>query len=477
MAGAWVGVVALVAALCVCTNAEAGPGEEEGDQLPIDKAYQEHVSEIFRNVMIQEGKGNVKYSDMSPQQVDIHTIAPRVPAVKIGMNALGHKMVHVHSDERGTNDRWSAEILSSGATAGFTFTDRVKGMQKGGGKAGDQWTMYSSSKTYRVKDEASGDVLQVKDGSMTLQGNKGKAAAKPRFTIIGGKESVPRLTLVSKTGGSSKFLSLYNRFGKFGVFSGASDKSIFHVTADGSEMALVTGNIQPHLTIESTAKGASSQELILKGTSQTIKMYHKSGNIGFCAMSKTNKKCTTFYKSTADGQTTDFVSHADKAVVRISHKLRGGKSELHLISQNKVGSLTSANLYNADGTFGIFSKVKGSGKTTFSVAPNGATNIFGTMNVQEKATMRKDLHVIGNVEVKGIVTMQGKNVGTMLNSMATMRHENLELRRRMENMEQESKDLQQRMTDMTQQNMVMQEKMERMMTTMQLMQETQMQSQ
>ena len=65
------------------------------------------------------------------------------------MNALGHKMLHVHSDERGTKDRWSAEVVSSGATAGSTLTDRVKGLQKGGRKVGSQWTMHSEFLTRR----------------------------------------------------------------------------------------------------------------------------------------------------------------------------------------------------------------------------------------------------------------------------------------------------------------------------------------
>ena len=67
------------------------------------------------------------------------------------MNAMGHKMLHVHSDETGPNDRWSAEILSSGLTAGFALTDRVKGVQKGNGQAGSQWLMYSRNKAYRIK--------------------------------------------------------------------------------------------------------------------------------------------------------------------------------------------------------------------------------------------------------------------------------------------------------------------------------------
>merc|ERR1719162_2096095 len=104
------------------------------------------------------------FNDLNPQPVDVHTILPRIPAMKIGMNAMGHKMLHVHSDDRGEQDRYSSEILSSGLTAGFSLTDRVKGMQKGDGKPGAQWLMYSLSQMFRLKDEGTGDILTVKDG-------------------------------------------------------------------------------------------------------------------------------------------------------------------------------------------------------------------------------------------------------------------------------------------------------------------------
>ena len=111
-------------------------------------------------------QADVKYTDLKPQMVNIHTIAPRMPALKVlkscgegsiaharvcgqvGMNALGHRMFHVHSDEQ---EAWSAEIMSSGLSAGFTMTDRVKGLQKGDGKEGSQWTLYSQDKSFRVK--------------------------------------------------------------------------------------------------------------------------------------------------------------------------------------------------------------------------------------------------------------------------------------------------------------------------------------
>merc|ERR1719409_173772 len=313
--------LALLVGLAAFANAEAGPGEEEnGQQLEVDEAYKAHMASILSAISVSEGKANVKYTDLNPQSVDIHTIAARIPALKVGMNALGHKMLHVHSDETG---KWSAEVMSSGATAGFSLTDRVKGLQKGDGKPGSHWTMYSAGKIFRVKDEAAGDIIQLQDGFMTLKGNKGKTAAKPRFTIVGGKDSVPRITLVSKKGDDAKHVSLYNRYGKFGVFSGAMDKSVFHVTADGSEAALVSGNVQPHITIESLAKGASMQELILKGADQTVKLYHKNGHAGLCGMNKGSKgKCSSFFQAAANGKTTDFISQTDSAAVKVSHKIR-----------------------------------------------------------------------------------------------------------------------------------------------------------
>jgi len=71
-----------------------------------------------------------------------------ITLVQVGMNALGHRMFHVHSDE---DETWSAEIMSSGLSAGFTFTNREKGLQKGDGKEGSQWTIYSKDKSFRVK--------------------------------------------------------------------------------------------------------------------------------------------------------------------------------------------------------------------------------------------------------------------------------------------------------------------------------------
>jgi len=458
-------------AFLVYVDASAGPGNEEpGQELDIDTAYKEHVSSLLSAISLSEGKSDVKYSDLKPQMVDVHTIAPRIPALKVGMNTLGHKMLHVHSDEA---DGWSSEILSSGATAGFSFTDRAKGLQKGDGTEGSQWTLYSSSKTLRLKDEAVGDLLQIQDGLMTFQGNKGPNAAKPRLTIVGGSDSVPRVTLVSKQGDDAKHVSLYNRFGKFGVFSGVLDTSIFHITADGSEMMLTTANVQPHLTIESSAKGATSQELILKGHDSGLKIYHKNSNLGFCQLADNGKKCNSFLQATTDGQSTDLISQTDRAVLKVSHKIRGGNSEVHLVSQNKLGDLTSTNIYNQDGTFGVRSNIKEVEKELFTVEPTGAARVHGTLEVTSTATFKKDVTFAQNVNVAGVVTMQGRNVEELFEDLATTRRESMELRKRMEEMYEDSKELRNSLVEMRQTNMLMREKMESMMSAMSLMQQTQ----
>merc|ERR1711939_511823 len=91
----------------VSAEFSAGPGNEEpGQELDVDEAYKEHVSSLLSAISLSEGKSDVKYSELNPQTVDIHTIAPRIPALKVGMNTLGHKMLHVHSDEA---DGWSSE--------------------------------------------------------------------------------------------------------------------------------------------------------------------------------------------------------------------------------------------------------------------------------------------------------------------------------------------------------------------------------
>merc|ERR1711998_296729 len=444
-------------------NAEAGPGNEEpGQELDVDEAYKEHVSSLLSALSLSEGKSDVKYSDLKPQGVDIHSITPRLPALKVGMNSLGHKMLHVHSDEP---EGWSSEILSSGATAGFSFTDRVKGLQKGDGSDGSQWTLYSSAKIFRLKDEAAGDLLQIQDGLMTFQANKGPNAAKPRLTIIGAEDSVPRITLVSKQGEDAKHVSLYNRYGKFGVFSGVLDTSIFHINADGSEMMLTTANVQPHLTIESTAKGATAQEVVLKGHDSGVKLYHKTNNLGFCKLAQDGKACDSFLQASTDGQATDFISQTDKAILKLSHKVRGGNSEVQLVSQDKLGDLTSTDIFNAAGTIGIRSNIKNVQKDLLTIQPSGEATMHGTLEVEGTASFKKDATFTQNVNVEGVVTMQGKNVQMLFEEMESAKCENMEMRRLLDEMRDETKELRNSMVEMRQTNMLMKERMERMMST------------
>jgi len=461
-------VVALVVAAQV--DAEAGPGNEvEGQELELDEAYKAHVASLMSAISVSEGKSNVKYTDLRPQMVDVHTIAPRIPALKVGMNALGHKMFHVHSDEQ---EKWSAEIMSSGLSSGFTFTDRVKGLQKGDGKPGSQWSIYSASKAFRVKDEASGDLLSLQDGVMTLTGNKGANAQKPRLAIVGKADSVPRVTLISKQGESAKHISMYNRYGKFGIFSGITDNSIFELSADGSEMAIKTANVQPHITIQSTARAATSQEVILKGHDAGLKMYHKEKKLGFCNLSVDGKQCKSFLQASTDGAATDIISQTDSATLRISHKIRGKNSELHLVSQDKVGDLTSTEIYNREGTLGFRSKLKAAPRDLFTIKPTGEATMHGKLEVRDSARFKKGVSFDHNVNVQGVVTMQGKNVGSLFESVETTKRENMEMRKRLEEMEMDSKELRNRMVEMSNTNAMQAERIERLMSTMTLMQQT-----
>lgn len=478
--------VASLLVLLVCHHAhgEAGPGEEEEGQRPIDSAYMEHVQSIFSAIMEDDGQAGVQGNDLRPQEVDVHTILPRIPALKLGMNAMGHKMLHVHSDETGANDRWSSEILSSGLTAGFALTDRVKGMQKGDGQAGSQWLMYSKDKAFRVKDEGSGDVVVVKDGSMTLQGTKGDAAGKPRLTIVGGESSVPRVTLVSKTGGASSFVSLYNRFGKFGVFSGPSDQSVFHITADGAEMALVSPNAQPHILIQSTSKSDSIQEVRLRGADQQINLFHKAGSFGICATETTaGAKCQSFFQASGNGQNFDLASHTESVNVKISHSVKGGTANLELVSPDKLGTLTSTTISNKEGTFAMRSQIGGAAKDTFEVSKDGYGTFHGGLNVQQKSTFHGDIEVKGDILVSGVVTMSGgtggdkkpvmKPVSDVFEQVEHLQRENKKLRSTQEDMMQDLTDMRNELTNSRTEFDTMKSQMQSMLKTMQMMREMQ----
>jgi Chaperone of endosialidase len=77
------------------------------------------------------------------------------------------RTLHVHSDS------WSpgAEIHASGATAGFSFTDREVGRQFDNGAAGQRWVLYSSGRIARLWTSGVGDRLTVgSDGTFTAIG-------------------------------------------------------------------------------------------------------------------------------------------------------------------------------------------------------------------------------------------------------------------------------------------------------------------
>jgi len=461
-------------------NADAGPGNEEpGQELEIDETYQSHVASIMSAIQESEGMSNVKYTDLKPQQVNIHTIMPRIPAVKVGMNALGHKMLHVHSDEP-TLGEWSAEVLSSGASAGFSLTDRRKGLQKSDGQAGSQYNMYSASKILRFQDEVAGDIVQIQDGQMTLTGNKGEIAKKPKLTIQGGLDSVPRVTLVSKKGEDEKHISLYNKHGKFGLFAGLTDDtSIFHVAGDGSELGLTSVTATPKILIESTNKAKSQQEFILKGKSNAMKFSHQeagtSSRMSFCNLEATGtkSKCTKFLEATTNGERFQVSSATDRVEMIVGHKIRGGTAKLRLESHDQVGRIWRTILENKEGAFHlkIAEPVGGVKKTAFMVGHTEA-NVNVNLNINENVKFLKAASFAHNVDVAGVVTMQGRNVGLLFSDMDSTKRENMELRSRIEDMEDDTKELKTSMVEMTQTNMAMREKMESMMSSLQLMQQT-----
>jgi len=237
-------------------------------------------------------------------------------------------------------------------------------------------------------------------------------------------------------------------------------------------MALKTANVQPHITIESTAKASTSQEIILKGHDGGLKMFHKGRKLGFCNLSADGKSCKSFLQSTTDGATTDIISHADSATLRISHKVRGKNSEVHLISQDKVGDLTSTEIYNQEGTLGFRSKLKAAPKELFTIKPTGEATMHGKLEVRDTATFKKAASFAHNVNVEGVVTMQGKNVGSLFESAEMTKRESMEMRKRLEEMEMDSKELRNRMVEMSSTNAMQSERIERLMSTMTLMQQT-----
>jgi len=370
--------------------------------------------------------------------------------------------------------------MSSGASAGFCLTDRRKGLQKSDGQAGSQYNMYSASKILRFQDAVAGDIVKIQDGQMTLTGNQGENAKKPKLTIQGGLGSVPRVTLISKKGEEEKHISIYNKHGKFGLFSGlADDTSVFHVAGDGSELGLTSVTATPKILIQSTNKGKSQQEFILKGKNNAMKFSHQeagtSSRMSFCNLeaSGTKSKCTKFLEATTNGERFQVSSATDSVEMIVGHKIRGGTAKLRLESHDQVGRVWRTTLENKEGSFQmkIAEPVGGAKKTAFIVSHKEA-HMNVALNVNEDVKFQKTASFARNVDVAGVVTMQGKNVGMLFSDMEATKRENMELRNRMEDMEDESKEMKTRMVEMSQTNMAMREKMESMMSTLQLMQQT-----
>lgn len=283
---------------------------------------------------------------------------------------------------------------------------------------------------------------------------------------------MPRVTLVSKEGGSAKHLSIYNRYGKFGIFSGSTDKAIFHITADGSEMKLLTDNVQPHLTIESTATGTTSQEVILKGSDAGLKMYHKSNSLGFCNLAADGSACTTFLQASNTGANTDIISSTDKAILKLSHQIRGGNTELQLVSHDKLDELTSTDIYNQEGHLKFKSVIKGVSKELMTLKPDGHATVHGKFEAAGTSSFAGEVHFAHNIDVKGVVTMAGGNVNNLFEDTKSMKSESAMLRKRMEDLDDDAKEMRNRLVEMQSQNAMLKEKMERMMSTMSMMQQT-----
>merc|ERR1711937_770613 len=85
----------------------------------------------------------------------------------------------------------------------------------------------------------------------------------------------------------------------------------------------------------------------------------------------------------------------------------------------------------------------------------------GAMHVSGKTHFKNVAQFDHNVNVNGVVTMQGKNVQSLFTNMDKFAEENKMLRSKMLDMQQESKMMQQRMTEMEQSSMAMKERMVR----------------
>jgi len=77
------------------------------------------------------------------------------------------RLLHVHSD----NWPAGAEIHSSGATAGFSFTDREAGRQFDSNGPGERWVLYSAGRTANLWSSGVGNMWSVaNNGQMNIWG-------------------------------------------------------------------------------------------------------------------------------------------------------------------------------------------------------------------------------------------------------------------------------------------------------------------
>lgn len=90
------------------------------------------------------------------------------PAGRVGVwTKTPQTLVHVHSDDSSR----PACVLSSGATAAFSFTDQEVGRPWDNGNPGERWELKSSGKTARLSTPGTGDVMTFgASGDVTVTG-------------------------------------------------------------------------------------------------------------------------------------------------------------------------------------------------------------------------------------------------------------------------------------------------------------------
>lgn len=241
-----------------------------------------------------------------------------------------------------------------------------------------------------------------------------------------------------------------------------------------TEAVLTSDATAPVLTVKST-KAGSKPEFTLEGGDKQVKMYHDTSadKIHFCKPKAATNECDSFLTASTNGQETDVISRSAKATFTVQHAQKGGKeseAQLKLVTRNDADKATPSILFNRKGTVGF--KTDDDGKDLFTVSPGGDAKVSGTFFVEKKATFKHTAQFDHNVNVEGIVTMEGKSINKLFEDMETTRRESTELRRRMEDMDDENKELRNRLVEMQQTNLVTRERMDRMMQTLTLMQQT-----